>query len=128
MSADNTRICLSAVGIEHFRAAFELVLKIRGSRVTHWGLCPERRSLALFWTKPTNSKAAQIELLPYPMDLPTLTSFVEGWLKSADYDEPPHSDGNYVRGFTLATEEWGHVWGSPTGVVEVFAVWCCHGK
>ena len=62
--------------------------------------------------------------LPYPMGLEAASSFIWGWLQTADYGVEPRTDGSYKKGFWFQTSRSG--WNQE--IFQIATSWMIWGK
>ena len=66
---------------------------------------------------------------PGPTNPEFLASFIEIWLKNAEYCREPDHDGDNGRGWYMYTEGWGHIDGyGYQAFLAVETHWIMYGK
>ena len=104
----------------------ELALSVAGvahSKVEGYRVDEEKNRLVLYWT--SSAKAA---LLPAPMKIEDLTSFIHAWLETADYGPEPDCDGFVRKGWRVYNESWGHVGNEWQAFVAIEPTWLAYSK
>lgn len=112
-----------ALGEAPGRKAKAFIKKKMKTNSIAYGKNEELETLILLWNEEEGSTP-----FPSKLGLDQTIAVVTGFLDEVEPGNQPDHDGNNSIGFRVFNEDWGHVGGSPYGIVGIQPCWMMHGK